>query len=90
MYWVDLSVKKDILDKKGSLSLRFSDVFNTRERTSYSFTENYQQYSVHHRTSQYLVLSFNYRFGSVSKEQREREKIRQRTQGGDDFSGGEE
>ncbi len=90
MYWVDLSVKKDILDKKGSLSLRFSDVFNTRERTSYSFTENYQQYSVHHRTSQYLVLSFNYRFGSVSKEQREREKRRQRTQGGDDFSGGEE
>ncbi|MFA6806548.1 MAG: TonB-dependent receptor [Bacteroidales bacterium] len=91
MYWFDLSVKKDILNKKGSLSLRFSDVFNTRQRSSYTITDNFKQYSVNQRTSQYLVLSFNYRFGIVNKEQMMKEKKRQSQQNAasDDF-GGEE
>jgi len=90
MYWFDLSVKKDILNKKGSLSLRFSDIFNTRERTSYTFTENYKQYSVNHRTSQSIILSFNYRFGSVNKDQMQKERKRQNQQNGSDDFGGEE
>lgn len=92
MYWVDLSVKKDVLNKKGSFSLRFSDVFNTRQRSSYSFTENYEQYSTYHRTSQYLVFSFNYRFGTTDKKQMERERRRRMSEqgGGDDMNGMEE
>jgi hypothetical protein len=90
MYWFDLSVKKDILNKKGSLSLRFSDIFNTRERSSYTFTENYKQYSVNHRTSQSIILSFNYRFGSVNKDQMQKERKRQNQQNGSDDFGGEE
>lgn len=77
MYWLDLSVKKDILNKKGNLSLRFSDIFNTRERSSYTFTENFKQYSVRHRTSQYIVLSFSYRFGVANKEQMQKQRKRQ-------------
>ena len=91
MYWLDLSVKKDILNKKGNLSLRFSDIFNTRERSRYTFTENYKEYSVNHRTSQYIVLSFNYRFGAVNKDQMQKQKKRQSgEQNGDSDSMGEE
>lgn len=91
MYWFDLSVKKDILNKKGSLGIRVSDIFNTRERSTYTFTENFKQYSVNHRTSRYVVVSFNYRFGVVNKEQAMKERKRQQQQnaGADDF-GGEE
>ncbi len=91
MYWFDMSIKKDILNKKGSLGIRVSDIFNTRERSSYTFTENFKQYSVHHRTSRYVVVSFNYRFGVVNKEQAMKERKRQQQQnaGSDDF-GGEE
>ncbi|HHT03507.1 MAG TPA: outer membrane beta-barrel protein, partial [Bacteroidales bacterium] len=91
MYWFDMSIKKDILNKKGSLGIRVSDIFNTRERSSYTFTENFKQYSVHHRTSRYVVVSFNYRFGVVNKEQTMKERKRQQQQnaGSDDF-GGEE
>jgi hypothetical protein len=91
MYWLDLSVKKDILNKKGNLSLRFSDIFNTRERSRYTFTENYKEYSVNHRTSQTLVLSFSYRFGAVNKDQMQKQKKRQSgEQNGDSDSMGEE
>ena len=90
MYWFDLSVKKDILNKRGSLGIRFSDIFNTRERSSYTFTENFKQYSVHHRTSQYIVVSFNYRFGTVSKEQMMKDKKRQMQQNASSSDFGEE
>ncbi len=87
MYWFDLSVKKDILDKKGNLSLRFSDIFNTRERSRYTFTENYKEYSVNHRTSQYIVLSFNYRFGAVNKDQMQKQRKRQASEQNMDAEG---
>lgn len=90
MYWFDLSVKKDILNKRGSLGIRFSDIFNTRERSSYTFTENFKQYSVHHRTSQYIVVSFNYRFGTVSKEQMMKDRKRQMQQNASSSDFGEE
>lgn len=80
MYWMDLAVKKDVLNKKGSISIRFSDIFNTRKRTSYTFTENYNQYSIRQRTSQVLIFSFNYRFGITDREQMQRQKKRQQEQ----------
>ncbi|MFA7082787.1 MAG: outer membrane beta-barrel family protein, partial [Bacteroidales bacterium] len=90
MYWFDMSVKKDILNKKGSIGLRFSDIFNTRERSSQTITTNFEQFSVNHRTSQYVVLSFNYRFGVVNKEQAMKERKRQQQNAGADDFGGEE
>ncbi len=90
MYWFDMSIKKDILNKKGSLGIRFSDIFNTRERSSQTFTENFKQYSVNHRTSQSIVLSFNYRFGVVNKEQVQKERKRQQNASGADDFGAEE
>lgn len=89
MYWADIAIKKDILNKKGSLSLRFSDVFNTRQRTTYTFTENYKQYSTRQRTSQVLVLSFNYRFGVMDRELMKRQKKGQQENSGIEI-GGEE
>ncbi|MDR0972262.1 MAG: TonB-dependent receptor family protein [Bacteroidales bacterium] len=62
-FWVDGAIRRDILNKKGNISLRFSDIFNTKERCTYTFTENFEQYQIYHRTTQSIILSFNYNFG---------------------------
>ncbi len=83
MYWADLAVKKDILNKKGSLSLRFSDIFNTRKRASYTFSENFSQYSTRERASQAIILSFSYRFGVANRDQMQRQRKRQASEQGE-------
>lgn len=62
---VNIGLKKDFLEKKNaSLTLSLSDIFNTRERESFSEIPNvYTQNSVRRRASRFLRLNFSYAFG---------------------------
>jgi len=71
-FFADIAIKKNILNKKGSLSLRFSDIFATKERVSRTLTEEYFIYSYHRRYNQAITLNFNYRFGETDQQKQKR------------------
>ncbi|MDR1846922.1 MAG: TonB-dependent receptor [Bacteroidales bacterium] len=72
MYFADLAVRKSLWNKKGSINLRFSDIFNTRRRSSYTITDDYYNYSYSKPYSQSIILSLSYRFGDTQKQQQKR------------------
>ncbi len=74
MYWSDISIKKKILKDKGSLSLRLSDIFNTRDFDIYLDDVNFTQ-SMHYKTtSRVLYLSFTYNFGKQLSKRYDKRK----------------
>ncbi|MEL6534963.1 MAG: outer membrane beta-barrel family protein [Bacteroidota bacterium] len=81
---LDLVANKDILDKKGTLSLRVRDVFNTRIRRSETIGEDFfQTSSFQWRRGQQVTLSFVYR---INQKNRERNRGRGRGDQGDSGS----
>lgn len=63
MYWGDVSMAKKVLNNKGKITLKLSDVTNTRQ---YAFTiddVNFYQESYRKRQSRIFWLGFSYSFG---------------------------
>ena len=82
MFGVDLSARRNIMKGKGSLSLRLSDIFNTRQFGFESMTlENYQYQTTRNWESQTVYLSFNYNFG---KQDRSTQRRRRNNDNSDD------
>lgn len=73
MHGVDFGVRKQVLDKKGTLSLNVQDVFNTRKFRGTYELEN-QHLEINNKwESRVITLSFSYRFGNMNvKESRKR------------------
>ena len=73
MYGVGAAIQKSLFKNKGSISLRFSDIFNTREYKfqSHDF-DGYSFLSERNWESQTVALSFSYSFGKRSKGKRRR------------------
>ncbi|MDR0971331.1 MAG: TonB-dependent receptor [Bacteroidales bacterium] len=69
MYFADIAIRKSILNKKGSLALRFSDIFNTRKRANRTLTEDYFNYNIRKPYSQSFIITFSYRFGETNHQQ---------------------
>ncbi|MBQ0016462.1 MAG: TonB-dependent receptor [Bacteroidales bacterium] len=69
MYWADLAVKKDILQKRGTISLRIGDVFCTSGFGS--TTDSPQMYRTFHskRISPTVMLGFSYKINHGLKQQ---------------------
>lgn len=67
MYFGDISVKKKVLNKKGSISVKLSDVFNTRQYNFITEGSNFSQESYRKRQSQILWLGFSYNFGQYTE-----------------------
>lgn len=64
VYGVDLSVKKEFLkNKAAALTLSFTDIFRTKEYTTYYDTEYFTQTSTRVRDPQFIRLNFSYKFG---------------------------
>lgn len=81
-YFVDMGIKMDILDKKGTISFRVSDVFNTQKWESESYGNGIESTSSFKRTSQTAFLGFTYRFNDYK---RQKEKIKSENGSDDDF-----
>ena len=84
-YTADVSIKKDILEGKGSLSLRVRDVFNTSQFNFVTSDETFYQISDRKRETRIGYLTFSYRFG---KEKKGRRGKRGRGEGGESTEDG--
>jgi outer membrane cobalamin receptor len=71
-YFFDIALRKSLWEKRGSLSLRFSDIFNTRRSINRTLTEDYFNYSYRKPYSQNITLTFTYRFGQAERKQEKR------------------
>ena len=82
---LDLSVRKDFLDKKAALTLRVSDVFNTRRFRFTVDEETFLQNREFQRESRIGWLTFSYKFGKQQFDRRRRGNFN--GGGGGDFGG---
>jgi outer membrane receptor protein involved in Fe transport len=67
MYFADIALKKDILNKKASISLRLSDIFNTQKFDMQSSGTNFDLHNIRKRDSRTLYLGFTYKLNSTAK-----------------------
>ncbi|MCB0395715.1 MAG: TonB-dependent receptor [Flavobacteriales bacterium] len=83
-YTVDLSVRKSILKKKGTLSFRVSDIFKTGLFAFESKNLTNYDFSVDRRwESRQAWLSFSYNFGKTNAKGRRKSRVKDAS---DDFS----
>ncbi|MCB0687822.1 MAG: TonB-dependent receptor [Saprospiraceae bacterium] len=65
-YWyVDAALRKDILKRKGSITLGMDDIFRSRIQGSYSESTLFVQENERWRNFQVVRLNFSYRFGKT-------------------------
>ncbi|MDY0026368.1 MAG: TonB-dependent receptor [Lentimicrobium sp.] len=72
MYWADISARYDFMKGKASLSLRISDIFDTRIFKRESWGEGFRIVSENIRESRVGYIGFSYRINNY-KRQRERD-----------------
>ncbi|WP_026999823.1 outer membrane beta-barrel family protein [Eisenibacter elegans] len=73
-YFVDLGLQTKIMQKKGTLGLVVTDVFNTLEFGFRTFGDTFEQSRVFKRNTQRVILSFSYQFGKASRDQDRRRR----------------
>ena len=78
------AINKDLFNKKGTLSFRASDIFNSRRRKSTTLTENFTNYTEFQWRQPTYIFTFTYRI----KENKNNRKRSQRSDG-DGGEGGE-
>ncbi|MDQ4141391.1 MAG: TonB-dependent receptor [Bacteroidota bacterium] len=75
MYFTEMALKKDVLNKKGTLTFRLNDIFNTQEFTITQEGENFRSENYRKRQTRIAFIGFSYRFGDMTgqnKRQRDR------------------
>lgn len=83
-YWfVDASVRKDLMKNQASLTLSMQDVFGTRKMGSYTATDFFTQDSYRIMNPQMVRLNFSYRFGKMDTSLFTRKNNRVNMQGND-------
>ena len=84
---LDLGVQQDLFKGKGSIGMRVSDLFNTRQFQMETLGAGFTQQNLWKRESRILYLNFSYRFGNDSLSGRKRGGNRPDGDGGgmDDF-----
>ncbi|MCH1417333.1 MAG: TonB-dependent receptor [Flavobacteriaceae bacterium] len=75
------AINKDLFNKKGTLSFRASDIFNSRRRKSTTLTENFTNYTEFQWRQPTYIFTFTYRINE-NKNSRKRSQ-RSNGEGGD-------
>ena len=73
-YWFDLAMKKDVLNKRGTISIRISDVFCTGGWGHETYTAQMNRISSSKRLSPYVTIGFSYKINNglkMNKRQQE-------------------
>jgi hypothetical protein len=68
----DLTAQKSILKDKGTLSLRVSDIFDTRQFAFSTFCRSFEQDQVRKRESRNIYITFSYRVGKLEPSKKNR------------------
>jgi len=84
MWKIDFGTRLNILKGKGSLSLRFNDIFNSMH-FGFNSTRPYPQNGKFYWESQTVYLGFNYRFGGGKNKARVRKNRRDNEKQGGGF-----
>ncbi len=82
MFSADLGMKKDVLKKNGTISLRVSDIFNTRQFNFLSYAPEFRTESENRRQSRIIYLGFTWRINSEAEPRNRRQQDNQ--DGGDE------
>ena len=72
MYAVDLGIRYMVMNKKGTITLRASDIFNTRTAKTNSWGTGYTSYSENYHESQIVFIGFSYRINDYKQRQNAR------------------
>jgi len=64
MYWFSAAIRRDLFDRKLTVSLRGDDLFSTRRREEEQIAENLSLYRSGHRQSPLFVFALSYKFNS--------------------------
>lgn len=83
---LNVGVRKDVFNGKGTISLNVSDISNTRKFRITTDNPRFEETRVFQRESRVGTLSFTYRFGGF----KEKQDGGSRREGGDDFGGGDD
>ncbi|WP_461532736.1 TonB-dependent receptor [Sinomicrobium sp.] len=70
MFGLNLAFSKDLIEDKATLFLNVSDLFNSRKRRSYTFTDDFTSDSENQWRERQITLSFTYRFNQPKKRER--------------------
>ncbi|MHC1705321.1 MAG: TonB-dependent receptor [Tenuifilaceae bacterium] len=69
IYSLDLGLRYMVMNKKGTITLRISDVFNTRRFITDSWGLNYTSYQERIHESQIVFVGFSYRINDYKQRQ---------------------
>ncbi|RDV15567.1 TonB-dependent receptor [Pontibacter diazotrophicus] len=72
VFGADLGLKKEVLNNRGTVSLRISDIFNTRQFNFTSFGPGFELESQNKRQTRIAFIGFTYRINSDNNEERQR------------------
>jgi hypothetical protein len=84
MYWLDLGARINVLNRKGTITIRVSDILNTQKSRSDTWDTNFTSYTESWRDSRVVFVGFSYRINNY-KVRRER-----RASEGEDYNDGME
>lgn len=84
-YSIDLGATRDILNKKGTLSLNARDLLNSRKFRFETFGENFYQESTFQWRARQITLSFTYRLNQNNKGRQQRGRGQDNGGGGEDM-----
>lgn len=82
-WYVDVALRKDLFDRKASLTLNINDIFRSRQFGTYTASDLFVQESYRTRDPQIARLNFNYRFGKTDASLFKRRNMNQNSQGND-------
>ncbi|GIM58502.1 TonB-dependent receptor domain-containing protein [Capnocytophaga canimorsus] len=72
MLAANLALSKEVLNKKGTLSLNVSDLFNSQKMVADTRTKNVFSHSEMQWRKRQILLNFTYRFGNMKMQQKQR------------------
>lgn len=70
-FWFDLAVKKDVLNKRGTINLRVGDLFSTGGWGHETFTRQLSRVSRSKRLSPTVTIGFTYKINNGLKQQQQ-------------------
>lgn len=83
----NMALSKDVLKDKGTISLNFNDLFNSRKRINDTNLPTLNSHSEMQWRARQINLSFTYRFNTTKKQDREKPQKGNGDSGNDDFPG---
>lgn len=69
MYWVDLGARINVLNRKGTITVRVSDIFRTQKMKYNSWDTNFYSYNESWRDSRVFFVGFSYRINNFRMRQ---------------------